>query len=135
MKEEFPHIAIELNGGLTELETAIADAEGLDGIMLGRAAYHTPWILSDVDAAVYGDTHTGLSREDVAEKIISYAARHEASDRSAKAMVRHIMGLYAGLPGARLWRRTLSETIAKGELPSATIRAALQTRLEHQGAA
>lgn len=135
MKSDFPEIAIELNGGLQELNSAIAESEGLDGIMFGRAAYHTPWILSQVDQRIFGDPEMSRSREDVVEAIAEFVQSIEADDRTAKAMIRHIMGLYAGKPGARLWRRTLSETIAKGMKPSETILASLQTRREFQGAA
>ena len=135
MKREFPNVAIELNGGLAELDSAIAESEGLDGFMLGRAAYHTPWILAGVDSRLFGDGPFAQSREDVAARIIDFVRAKEADDRTTKAMVRHIMGLYAGMPGARLWRRTLSETIARGVKPSDTIAAGLQTRREFQGVA
>ncbi len=135
MKREFPNVAIELNGGLQDLETAITESERLDGIMLGRAAYHTPWVLSGVDARLYGEASAGTSREHIVERVIDFVRQNEDEDRTSKAMVRHIMGLYAGKPGARLWRRTLSETIATGVKPSEAIDAALQTRREFQGAA
>ena len=135
MKREFPEVAIELNGGLLDLDTALTESDGLDGIMFGRAAYHTPWILSDVDARLYGEAPFNQSREDVVEQVVDFVARHETVDRTTKAMVRHMMGLYAGMPGARIWRRTLSETIAKGFKPSETILAGLETRREYQGAA
>ncbi len=135
MKRNFPKIAIELNGGLMDLETAISESENLDGIMFGRAAYHTPWILSDVDERLYGGAPFGQSREDIVERVVDFVRDQEADDRTAKAMIRHIMGLYAGMPGARLWRRTLSETIAKGVKPSETIMAGLLTRREFQGVA
>jgi len=135
MKRAFPHIAVELNGGLLDLQSSAKESDGLDGFMLGRAAYHTPWILSEVDHIVYGAPVSTLSREDIVSKVIDFVAARQSDDRTTKAMVRHIMGLYAGMPGARLWRRTLSETIAKGCDPAETIRAALQTRLDFQGAA
>ena len=136
MKDAYPHIAIELNGGLTDLDMALPEADDLDGIMFGRAAYHTPWILSEVDERLYGMPALGQSREDIVEKLIGYTAEQEKHDRSAKAIIRHVMGLYAGLPGARLWRRTLSETIAKGVAPSEVLQTALETRFaHHQGAA
>ncbi len=135
MKTLFPDTAIELNGGLTDLNMTLPAAEGLDGIMLGRAAYHNPWILSEVDDHIFGDRAFSKTREDIVRKIIEYTAEMEKTDRSSKAIIRHIMGLYAGLPGARLWRRTLSETIAKGVSPSETLQAALDVRLDMQGAA
>ena len=135
MKMAFPHIAIELNGGLTDLTVSVEEAKSLDGIMLGRAAYHTPWILTGVDSVVHAKDEFRLSAEDIVLAIIDYVKEREDTDKSVKAMVRHIMGLYAGLPGARLWRRTLSETIATGVRPSEAIKAGLETRLAFQGAA
>ncbi len=132
MKNQFPHIAIELNGGLQALGTSLENAKTLDGIMLGRAAYHTPWILTQVDQRVHGASAFSKSREEIAEEVIRFVEYHQDNDRSAKAMVRHIMGLYAAMPGARMWRRTLSETIAKGVKPSEAIRAGLSTRNEFQ---
>ncbi len=135
MKEQFPDVAIELNGGLNELDVSLNESAPLDGLMFGRAAYHTPWILSEVDRMVYDDDHGDMTRDDIAGSIIEYCHAHEDEDRTTKAMIRHIMGLYAGLPGARLWRRTLSESIAKGHKPSEVVQMALNVRQELQGAA
>ncbi len=128
MKKEFPSIAIELNGGLASLDAGTAESAGLDGIMLGRAAYHTPWILSEVDSNIYGDQLPDFDRAKIVQQLIKYAETHQDKDRSAKAIIRHIMGLYANLPGARLWRRTLSENVSKGLKPSEIIAKALDTR-------
>jgi len=128
MKTDFPDLDIELNGGLDSLETAASESVGLDGFMLGRAAYHTPWVLSDVDHEIFGSASPDFDRENIVRKVISYAEEHQDTDRSTKAIIRHIMGLYTGLPGARLWRRTLSENNAKGLKPSDVIALALETR-------
>ena len=125
MKARFPHLDIVLNGGLESLAQAKTESEGLDGVMLGRAAYHNPWILRDVDAVFYGGAEASFTREAVIEDLIGYAARIEGTDRSAKALIRHIMGIYAGQPGARVWRRTLSEGIPSGQPPSEIITKAL----------
>lgn len=129
MKAQFPGTEIVLNGGLDTIESSCSEAETLDGFMLGRAAYHTPWILTGIDSRVYGGPVFTASREDIAQEIIDYARAREGADRSVKAVLRHIMGLYAGEPGARLWRRTLSESMAKGLAPSECLTAALNTRL------
>ena len=125
MKARFPHLDIVLNGGLESLAQAKAESEGLDGVMLGRAAYHNPWILRDVDTVFYGGAEASFTREAVIEDLIGYAARIEGADRSAKALIRHVMGIYAGQPGARVWRRTLSEGIPSGQPPSEIITKAL----------
>lgn len=124
MKQDFPSLTIALNGGLADLDVAQTEARGLDGIMLGRAAYHTPWILSAVDEEIYGERASGLNRDMIVEKLIDYAAARESTDRTTKALIRHIMGLYAGEPGARLWRRTLSERLVAKTRPSEIIRQA-----------
>ncbi len=124
MKSEFPNLLIELNGGLTDLDEALADAEGLDGIMLGRSAYHDPWILSQVDQKIYGDDTPIPEREDVLMELVEYVRRSEADGYSPRALTRHVMGLFAGQPGARLWRRRLSEAVASGLITSDAIEAA-----------
>lgn len=135
MKAAYPHLEIVLNGGLTSLEQGQAEAgrqaeagphDGvtLDGVMYGRAAYHDPWMLSRVDELFYGAAPSQFNRFDIADAVISYAQAHEADDPSLKAIARHIMGLFAGQPGARLWRRSLSENTAKCLKPSAVIQQA-----------
>ncbi len=135
MKDQFPNIEIVLNGGLETLEAAMDEARGLDGIMFGRAAYHTPWLLTQIDSCVYDEPKFAKTRGDVTEQLIAYAKGCEAQDRSVKALMRHVMGLYAGQPGARLWRRTLSEQMGKGLLPSEVLTAGLETRQTFEHAA
>ncbi len=132
MKRRFPHLQISLNGGVKTIAGAKGASEGLDGIMLGRAAYHDPWILTEIDSEFFGDTGVSEAREDVVEDLIKYAERVQNEDRSVKALIRHIMGLYAAQPGARLWRRTLSEGLSSGAQPSEIIQGAAMamTRLK-----
>lgn len=118
MKVRFPELKIELNGGLTSIETSLAETADLDGFMLGRAAYHTPWILSEIDSRVYGDAPAGFDRSEIVLQLVGYLRSVESEDRSAKALLRHVMGLYSGQIGARLWRRALSEGAASGLKPS-----------------
>jgi len=122
MKARYPHLEICLNGGIKTIAEAKAEAQGLDGVMLGRAAYHDPWILRQIDEVFYGEGAFTASRENIVQDLIGYAERKQAYDRSTKALIRHIMGLYAGRPGARLWRRTLSEGMASGAKPADVIR-------------
>ena len=135
MKTQFPDVEIILNGGLQAVSSAMKAGEGLNGLMFGRAAYQTPWMLTEIDSKVYGDPDTEITRDDVAKRLISYLKEREVTDRSAKALIRHAMGLYAGLPGARVWRRTLSEQSAKGQKPSQVMSAALETRRDFAAAA
>jgi tRNA-dihydrouridine synthase A len=125
MKAMFPDLEIVLNGGLTDLDTALKASSGLDGVMIGRAAYNTPWMLTGVDEKVYGGDAFNLTREQVAARLIDYALSCQDADRSTKALIRHIMGLYAGQAGARLWRRSLSEGLSAKLAPSDIIASAL----------
>ena len=127
MKAAYPALEIVLNGGLKTLAAAQFESEGLNGVMLGRAAYHSPWILTDIDQLFYGAPVFSASREDITEKIIDYVSKIQGTDRSAKAIIRHIMGLYAGQAGARHWRRTLSEGLAARKAPSDIIQSAALT--------
>jgi len=135
MKETYPELEIVLNGGLKTIEDAKAASETLNGVMLGRAAYHDPWVLTQVDHAFYQQAPTSLTRDSMIETLIQYAQDRQDQDRSTKALVRHIMGLYMGQPGARLWRRTLSEGLASKAPPSEIIRGAAHTMQQFRTAA
>ena len=127
MKAAYPALEIVLNGGLKTLAAAQSESEGLNGVMFGRAAYHSPWILTDIDQLFYGAPVFSASRKDIIEKVIDYVSKIQDTDRSAKAIIRHIMGLYAGQAGARHWRRTLSEGLAARKAPSDIIQSAALT--------
>ena len=119
MKTKFPELEIIVNGQVTDVSHATEVMESqLDGAMFGRAAYNTPWILTEVDSHWFGGAVYARSRFEIAERLIGYAKRREEMDRSTKALIRHVMGLFAGQPGARVWRRTLSEGLGRKEKPS-----------------
>jgi len=109
MKAEFRDLAIVLNGGLQTLEQGLDELGELDGLMYGRAAYHNPWILSQGDEMFFGAAPNTKTREDIVHELISYARQVQDTDPTVKALSRHIMGLFHGEKGARLWRRSLSE--------------------------
>jgi len=118
IKRDNPQLEILLNGGIKDIETARAETETLDGVMLGRAAYNDPWILTQVDEVFYGEAAFTRSREDIIGDLIGYARSQQETDRTTKALIRHIMGLFAGQVGARLWRRSLSEGLISKAPPS-----------------
>ena len=120
MKIRFPDLTIVLNGGLETLAQAQEHVGGLDGLMFGRAAYHTPWMLNEVDHTIFGDPKNDMTRDDVVMQLINYAKNMEQELPSTKALIRHIMGLYHGQIGARIWRRALSEA-GRELLPSQKI--------------
>lgn len=119
MKAAYPALKIIVNGQVTNVtHAAEIMGEDLNGAMFGRAAYNTPWILTEVDTRWFGGRDFTPSRLEIAERLIGYAETREEIDRSTKALIRHVMGLFAGEPGARLWRRTLSEGLGQKHAPS-----------------
>lgn len=133
MKRTFPHLAIMVNGQVETVEHGLKIADGLDGFMMGRAAYHDPWSLTKVDPA-YGDTCVATDRQSVAEEMVRYLERVQDTDPSAKALIRHMMGLFAGQPGARTWRRTLSEGLGAKLRSSEALRGGIAVMRRGQAA-
>jgi len=111
LKADFPDFAIVLNGGIADAPTVDAALEGLDGVMIGRHAYHEPWFLAQVDARWFGDDHAVPTRDEVVQAMREYAMAAMASGAPLRAVTRHMLGLYQGLPGARAWRRMLSDNL------------------------
>jgi tRNA-dihydrouridine synthase A len=109
LKAAHPELEIVLNGGLGSLDEAEAHLEHVDGVMLGRAAYHTPYILADVDRRFRGEARAPLTRAEVLEALIPYAEQHLTRGGRLNNIVRHALGLYHGQPRARAFRRYLSE--------------------------
>jgi len=121
MKDAFLELHISINGGIQTLAEAEAHlASGFDGVMIGRAAYNTPWdILGAADARVFGDIPSLTSPHDVVEAIIPYAERHIEEGGRLHNISRHLLGLFSGRPGARAWRRYLSsEAVRDGATAS-----------------
>ena len=99
---------VGINGGIQSLDEAARHLEHVDGAMLGRAAYHTPGLLADVDASMYGDQPRGPDWAGLIETMAEYAARHIEAGGRLSHITRHMVGLFHGLPGARRWRQILS---------------------------
>ena len=111
MKGAFSDLHVSINGGIDSLDTAEhLIARGFDGAMIGRAAYAAPAdILLEADRRIFGDAGEPPTRDEIVEGMVPYIERHLAEGGRLHAVTRHMLGLYAGLPGARNWRRTLSE--------------------------
>jgi tRNA-dihydrouridine synthase A len=111
LKRDFPSLEVVLNGGLTRVEQTLAELRHVDGVMLGRAAYDDPFVLAQLDAAVYGSP----PRDPVAAVVdyASYCAREAERGTPLKMMTRHMMGLFAGRPGGRRWRRAVGEPLER----------------------
>ncbi len=114
MKAENPDLNIHINGGLMTLTEALPHLErGLDGIMIGRAAYHDPAsVLLQADSLVYGETDKTTAEQAVLD-MLPYIERHIANGGRLNQITRHMLGIFTGRPGAKLWRRILSETAHK----------------------
>ena len=133
VKAAFPNLSIIVNGQIETVEQGLSVADGLDGFMMGRAAYNDPWSLTEIDPA-FGASAAATDRFSVAEMMIDYLSRVQDSDRTAKALIRHMMGLFAGQPGARLWRRTLSEGLVAKHAPSEILNMGLSVMRQGQAA-
>lgn len=109
MKQQFPHLHISINGGIADLDTA-EDLlnSGLDGVMIGRAAYHQPWdILGTADARIFGVAGE-QNAEDIVRQMLPFIEAHIEDGGKLHQVTRHMLGLFAGRPGARRWRQILS---------------------------
>ncbi|MEL6211655.1 MAG: tRNA-dihydrouridine synthase, partial [Pseudomonadota bacterium] len=114
-------------GGITSLAQArtFLDA-GLVGVMIGRAAYHAPCdVLGQADAMIFGDPSSTRDAHDVVEDMLPYIEGHLADGGRLHSVTRHMLGLFAGRPGARAWRRTLSEGATRPGAGLDLVRAAL----------
>jgi tRNA-dihydrouridine synthase A len=111
MKRAFPQLHLSINGGITTLAEAQAHLDaGMDGVMIGRAAYHTPAeILLHADQEIFGEARPPKSAEAVALEMLPYIEAHLSAGGRLHQVTRHMLGLFAGRPGARGWKRTLSE--------------------------
>jgi len=136
MKELFPNLHISLNGGITSLEVAQAALDGgLDGVMIGRAAYHQPAdILCEADRRIFG-VGADTTPEDVVEAMLPYIEAHLEAGGKLGAIARHMLGLFAGKPGARIWRRVLSQNAHKPDAGTALVRHALEQTMEQSALA
>lgn len=118
LKRDFPQLEIIINGGIKTLDEVASHLEHVDGVMLGREAYHNPYVLADVDARFYGASEPAPTRDEVEARLLEYCAGEMARGTYLGAITRHALGLYRGEAGARGWRRVLSDSrkLAKGDL-------------------
>lgn len=113
LKADFPAFEIVLNGGIMDLQACIEHLKTFDGVMLGRSVYHNPYILAEADGLLFGDSHPVPSRHDILDAFLPYVERELAQGVRLQSICRHILGLFHGAPGGRLWRRHLSENAVK----------------------
>lgn len=111
LKQDFPALEIVINGGITTLDQVRQQLTHVDGAMIGREAYHNPWILALADRLIFNDTHTLPSRYRVLQQMQPYVEEALASGTPLGNISRHMLGLFQGQPGARAWRRYISEHV------------------------
>jgi tRNA-dihydrouridine synthase A len=113
LKREFPELTIVINGGIHTLDECEQHLDQVDGVMLGRAAYHDPYLLSEVDNRLFGADTARQTRAAIIERLLPYIEREMQRGATLHHITRHILGLFQGEPGARRFRRILSEGAAR----------------------
>ncbi|WP_366656519.1 tRNA dihydrouridine(20/20a) synthase DusA [Fodinicurvata sp. EGI_FJ10296] len=109
LKSDYPELTVVLNGGLTTIADSQAALERVDGVMLGRAAYQSPYLLAAVDKEIFGLAKPVAPRTEIVDSMVDYCRAQVAAGVPLHAVTRHMLGLFQGQPGARHWRRVLSE--------------------------
>lgn len=125
LKSANPHLTIVINGGVQTIAEAQEHLRHVDGVMMGRAAYQTPYVLADVDREIFGETAPSLSRAAAIEALLPYVEAHVARGGKLSNVTRHILGLYHGEPRGRLFRRHLSERAVVAGADAQVLRDAL----------
>jgi tRNA-dihydrouridine synthase A len=124
LKTDFPHLPVVINGGIMDLQQAGRFLTRLDGVMIGRAAYQNPWMLARADREIFGRSEPERTRHGVLAAFCAYAERQQAEGVPLQAMSRHVLGLFQGQPGARRWRRLISENAHRADATADLLRQA-----------
>jgi tRNA-dihydrouridine synthase A len=129
LKQEFPHLTVVINGGITTDMQIAEQLQQVDGVMLGREAYHNPWILASWDQQFFSAPASEATRESVEQQMVDYMAEQaRANGAPWSTIARHMLGLRHGLPGARRWRQVWSDHRLRDTAPQEIM------QLAHQGA-
>ncbi len=113
LKARLPKLPITINGGVVDLDQSEEHLRHLDGVMLGRAAYHNPGLMLDVDSRLFGEENPVGNASEAAELMVPYIERHIAEGGKLSNVTRHMLGLFQNVPGARAYRRHLAENAHK----------------------
>lgn len=132
LKQEFPHLLIEINGGISTLEATQTHLDHVDAVMIGRAAYDNPYLFATVDQAIYGETAMPLSHRQVVEAMLPYIQQWTAQGLRLHKITRHMLQLFAGQPGSRIWKRYLTEQSANPQAGTEVLEVALSQIVEVQ---
>lgn len=125
LKRDFPHLTLSINGGIKTLAEAKAHLQHVDGVMVGREAYQNPGMLAEVDRELFGCDRPAVDPVAVVRSMYPYIERELAQGTYLGHITRHMLGLFQGIPGARQWRRYLSENAHKPGANVETLEAAL----------
>jgi tRNA-dihydrouridine synthase A len=109
LKQDFPQLSIEINGGFTSLEQVQTQLEFVDAVMIGRAAYDNPYLLADADREIYGESTPIPTRHHIATAMLPYIDNWLTSGGRLNNITRHMLQLFHGQPGSRIWRRIITE--------------------------
>ncbi|MFK8052776.1 MAG: tRNA dihydrouridine(20/20a) synthase DusA [Woeseiaceae bacterium] len=126
LKQRRPELTVFLNGGVATDDVVQSAVGKVDGVMIGREAYHNPYWLAQLDAAL--NHHEAATRDEIVRQMVTYVEQTVGGRVLLKHITRHMLGLYAGQPGARQWRRTLSERAHKPEATAALLIEAMDAR-------
>ncbi|WED21586.1 tRNA dihydrouridine(20/20a) synthase DusA [Vibrio sp. JC009] len=125
LKKDFPHLTIGVNGGVKTLEESLEHLQHLDGVMVGREAYQNPYLLSQVDQVIFGLDKPAKKRRLVVEEMYPYIEKELVNGAYLGHITRHMLGLFQNMPGARQWRRYISENAHKKGAGIEVVQAAL----------
>jgi tRNA-dihydrouridine synthase A len=132
LKQDFPHLVIEINGGIQTLAQAQAHLHHVDAVMIGRAAYDNPFLFATADRMVYGEETEVLKSEAIVDAMLPYIAQWTQQGLKLHKITRHMLQLFAGQPGSRQWKRYLTERSSEVGAGVEVVRAALAEVLEVQ---
>ena len=131
LKQDFPHLLIEINGGITTLEQTKAHLESVDAVMIGRAAYDRPYIFATVDRDIFHENVTPKSRQEIVEAMLPYIDYWTNKGTRLNSITRHMLQLFAEQPGTKAWKRHITENACKSGADSLVISGALAKVARH----
>jgi tRNA-dihydrouridine synthase A len=133
LKQDYPELTIVINGGIQTLDECDVHLKQVDGVMIGREAYHNPWMLADVDSRIFGAENPASQRDKIIEALLPYISEQMTGGARLNHITRHILGLYQGVAGARKFRRHISENAYKKEANIEVLNEAYKLVRHYQG--
>ncbi|MBL1210877.1 tRNA dihydrouridine(20/20a) synthase DusA [Geminocystis sp. GBBB08] len=127
LKQDFPHLTIEINGGITTIEETKHHLNFVDGVMIGRAAYDNPYVFASIDQEIYGEDYPILTREEIIESLYPYIDFWASKKLKLNTIMRHLLQIFAKQSGTKQWKRYLSENGNTFNGGSDIVRQALKT--------